>query len=66
MTLLNYYKKLKAGQKKQLADELGTSLAYLRHLAYSRRKASPKMAQRIELATQRQVSRRDLRPDIYE
>ena len=66
MNLLDYYQQLKAEQKQRLADEISTSLAYLRHLAHGRRLPGPKMARRIEQATEEQVSRQDLRPDFYE
>ena len=66
MNLLDYYQKLKAEQKQQLANEIGTSLAYLRHLAHGRRMPGPKMVHRIEQATGEQVSRQELRPDFYE
>ena len=66
MDIKKYYKQLKADQKKQLADDIGTSLNYLRHIFNGRRKASPKMAKRIEEATRHEVTREDLRPDFYE
>ena len=47
-----------------LAKNIETSPAYLSQLAYGHRKASPRMAKKIEDATDGQVTVADLRPDL--
>ena len=66
MKLKKYYKRLNAEEKKAFAEKIGASLAYFRHLANGRRNASHKLAKKIEEATERAVTREELRPDIYE
>lgn len=60
--LIAYLSDKERAQK--LADKCGTSVAYLKHLAYGHRKASPKLAKKIERYSS--VTRRRLRPDFYE
>lgn len=49
----------------QIAAAAGTSAEYLIQIAYGHSRASYGMAFRIEEATQKGVSRHDLRPDIF-
>ncbi len=49
----------------QIAADAGTSAEYLLQIAYGHSRASYGMAFRIEEATQKGVSRHDLRPDIF-
>ncbi|WP_422460280.1 MULTISPECIES: transcriptional regulator [unclassified Endozoicomonas] len=65
MKLITYYKQLNAEQKRALAKNVGTSLAYLRHLAHGRKMASHKLVKKIVTATDGKVTRQELRPDIY-
>ncbi|MET4696118.1 transcriptional regulator [Endozoicomonas lisbonensis] len=65
MKLLEHYLTLDSGQKKALAREIGSEVSYLRHLAYGRKQPSHSLAKKIETATNKQVTRSDLRPDIY-
>jgi DNA-binding transcriptional regulator YdaS (Cro superfamily) len=48
-----------------LAERLGSSKAYISQLAHGHRKASHQMARKIEVETNGQVTRADLRPDIF-
>lgn len=48
-----------------LAERLDTDPRYLWQIATGRRKASPKLALAIETATNRKVTRQELRPDVY-
>lgn len=61
MKLIDYLRQFGA---QQLAQEIGTSPAYLSQLAHGHRQASPKMAKKIEEATDSQVTISDLRPDL--
>lgn len=48
-----------------LAKAAGTKPVYLSQLASGHRKASHKLAKRIEHASKGKVTRQDLRPDIF-
>ena len=50
---------------RRVARECDTSIAYLSHIAYGHRQASHKLAKRIEAATGGQVTKEELRPDIF-
>ena len=65
MTMLEFYKALDPKQKVRLAKRLGTSVAYLSHVAHGHRRAGPDLAKRIERATKKSVTRKELRPDIW-
>ena len=65
MDLNTYFKT--HGDRGRLAADLRVSPDYLWQIAtgWDNRKASPKLALRIESATGGAVSRHDLRPDIF-
>lgn len=65
MDLNTYFKE--KGRRGELAASLGLSAAYLWQLAsgWDERKPSPQLALRIEEATGGDVTRHDLRPDIF-
>lgn len=65
MTMLEFYKSLDPDQKRDIAKQAETSVAYLSHIAHGWRRAGPDMALRIERATKKQVTRKALRPDIW-
>ena len=48
------------------ARAAGTSLGYLRCIAYDNRRPSPEMAKRLEEASDGLMGRADLRPDIWD
>lgn len=54
-------------RRRQLAAAVGSDAGYLWQVAtgWKGRKASPDLAKKIELATGGQVTRHDLRPDIF-
>jgi len=60
-----YYKSLTTEGREALAKQLDTSVAYLSQLAHKHRQPGHGMAQAIEQITGGQVSRYELRPDIY-
>jgi len=49
----------------QLAERIGSSAAYVSQISTGHRRASPRMAVKIEAASGGLVSRRDLRPDDW-
>lgn len=63
MTLSEYI--ADTDRRRLLADAAGTIPDYLWQIATKRRKASPALARRIETATAGEVSRYELRPDVY-
>ena len=65
MNLSVYLDKLERGQKKELADALGVSSAYLYQMATARRPVPPDLAPTIEQNTGNSVRRWDLRPDDW-
>ena len=62
----SYFESLSSEERKRLADEMGTSVAYLSQIAHSHRQAGPAMAKAIEEATAGAVKRHELRPDIFD
>ena len=65
MTFKFYFMHLDPGEKQALADAVGTSYQYLCQIANGHKNAGPVLCRKIEQATNGQVSRHDLRPDIY-
>lgn len=65
MNLSAYLDQLERGQKKDLAQALGVSSAYLYQMATARRPVPPDLAPSIEHHTSNQVRRWDLRPDDW-
>lgn len=61
MTLIEY---LRQFGSKDLAIKVGTSRAYLSQIAHAHRQAGPKMAIRIEEASEGLITVAELRPDL--
>lgn len=58
-------RKLCAFERRSLAKNCGISVTYLNHLIYlDRKRPSPDLAVRIELATKGRCRKEDMRPDI--
>jgi DNA-binding transcriptional regulator YdaS (Cro superfamily) len=55
---------LNPAKRRELANQIGTSQAYLWQIATGRRKGSPTMAKRIEKATG--IHRSQIRPDLWD
>ena len=65
MILLEYYKSLSAREKRELAKKVGTTVPYLCHMAHGTRRPGPDMARKLEKASRRVVTKKELRPDIW-
>lgn len=65
MTLLEYFKEEPIGAKKEMAEYLGITQAWMAMLINERSKCSPALAKKIEEATQGLVTRKELRPDLF-
>lgn len=65
MHLLEYINSLAPSQQEQFAVRCGTSLAYLRQVAYGNRQCREKLASRIERESSEAVGRQVLRPDDW-
>jgi DNA-binding transcriptional regulator YdaS (Cro superfamily) len=65
MTLDEYFAGEPKGAKVEMAEYLGITANYLSMLIHGKRQASPKLAMKIEIATQGLVTRRDLLPELY-
>lgn len=65
MNLREHLKQLSPDEKKALAARADTEVIYLIQIAGRHSVPSPKMALRIETASGGQVSRYDLRPDVF-
>lgn len=63
MTLFEFISDM--ARRLELAAAVGYSSDYLWQVATGRRKASHKLARKIEAATHGQVTRFELRPDIF-
>lgn len=62
---LNNYLSLGLISHAELSKKTGISYAFLWQVKTGRRKMPPKYCAKIEKATERQVTRRDLRPDDW-
>ena len=65
MNALEYLKINGQVEAEKLAIKAGTNLAYFRHIAYGQRKPSPDLARAIEKASKGEVTKEELRPDIW-
>lgn len=65
MELKKYIDSLERGKAKELATKLGVSSSYLSQMASGRCSISPSRCVEIELATNKIVTRRDLRPEDW-
>jgi DNA-binding transcriptional regulator YdaS (Cro superfamily) len=65
MNFKDYMAALSADEKRTLAKAADTEVIYLIQIAGGHAQPSPKLANRIEQATNGKVSRHDLRPDIF-
>ncbi len=66
MDLKNYIDALERGEAKKLATALGVSSSFLSQMASGRSRISPARCVEIEQATNKAVTRRELRPDDWE
>lgn len=66
MDLRTWLNQTPADERGRVAKEASTSVGYLWQLAGGHRKASIELAKALETATGGQVTRSDLRPDIWE
>lgn len=65
MTLQQFFMDKKRGAKDALAKELGISRTWMSQLIQGRQVCSPELAVEIERLTSGQVTRKDLRPDLF-
>jgi DNA-binding transcriptional regulator YdaS (Cro superfamily) len=65
MNLEEYFKDEPYGAKKEMAKHLGITPTWLGILIKNKRKASPALAKRIEVATVGLVTAKELRPDLF-
>lgn len=66
MTLEEYFVNEPYGSKKEMADHLGITQTWLWLLLSGKRRPSPKLAKKIEKATQKLVTAKELRPDLFD
>lgn len=65
MTLSEYFKEEPHGAIAEMARHIGVSQTWMSMLIHGHRKASFKVAVKLEKATQGLVTLKDLRPDLY-
>jgi DNA-binding transcriptional regulator YdaS (Cro superfamily) len=65
MDLKTYFLEEPRGARKEMADYLEITPTWMSLLIHKKVKPSPELAIRIEKATQKLVSRRELLPDIF-
>jgi DNA-binding transcriptional regulator YdaS (Cro superfamily) len=65
MNLKQYFKNLPRGSKKAFADKLKITPTYLGLLIRKARRASPALAKKIQAATNKSVTAKELRPDVF-
>lgn len=66
MHLKQYFKDEPYGSKKEMAEYLHITPTWLGLLIRKARRPSPELAKRIERATQKLVTAKDLRPDLFD
>ncbi|WP_210452558.1 transcriptional regulator [Pantoea ananatis] len=66
MDLKNYIDALERGEAKKLATALGVSSSFLSQMASGRSPISPARCVEIEQATNKAVTRKEMRPDDWE
>lgn len=66
MELKTYIDSLERGKVKELAASLGISSSYLSQMASGKTAISPTRCVEIETVTNREVSRKDLRPEDWD
>jgi DNA-binding transcriptional regulator YdaS (Cro superfamily) len=66
MDLEQYFAEEPYGAKKEMADYLGITPTWLGLLIIKSRQPSPKLAKKIEKATQGLVTAKELRPDLFD
>lgn len=64
MTLQDYLNSLSPAEQAAFASRCGTSVAYLRQIAYGNRRCSEGLAISIDRESGRQVRMQALRPDV--
>lgn len=65
MTLAEYFKDEPIGAKKEMAEYLGITQAWMATLISGKALCSAQLAKRIEEATQGLVTRKEIRPDLF-
>jgi DNA-binding transcriptional regulator YdaS (Cro superfamily) len=66
MHLKQYFASEPYGSKKEMAIYLGITQTWLGLLIRKARRPSPQLAKRIEVATQKLVTAKELRPDLFD
>ena len=66
MNLKQYFKDEPDGAKKEMAEHLGITPTWLGLLLRKARRPSPELAKKIEKATQGLVTKKELRPDLFD
>lgn len=62
---LKDFVKMKRGEQRRLANALGISPTWMNLVVSGKRDCSPELALAIEQATNGQVTRAELRPDLF-
>jgi len=65
MTLVEYFSTEPRGAKLEMAEHLGITPTWLSLLLSGSRKPSAMLSLKIEEATQKLVTRKELRPDLF-
>lgn len=65
MKLKDWMKQASDSEREKVAEKSGTTVAYLWQLSGGHRKAGALLCQKIELHTDGQVTRQELRPDYF-
>lgn len=63
-TFRTYFKALTKDERTAIAEQVGTSVAYLWQIAYKQRRCNESMAIEIEKASKGAIRVEDLRPDV--
>ena len=65
MDLKEFHEFFGEAEAERVAKDAGTNLAYYKQIMYLARQASPKLALRLERASNGRITRQSLRPDIF-
>ncbi|KGQ36956.1 YdaS family helix-turn-helix protein [Gallibacterium genomosp. 1] len=66
MKLTGYLSNRQRGFKANFAKQVGVSMCFLRNCEMGRTKIPPYLAKKIEVATNGEVSKSEMRPDLWD
>lgn len=66
MDIKRYWRSLSSKEKQALADKVGVTKAFLSNAINGHQRVSAAMAIKIDVASNKKITKKSLRPDIFE